>query len=369
MGQRLRQRWIHAAAFPLVLAVVATGALWAAAARPGPSHDLPGAETAPAGADTTRIIVLGDTGTGAAGQHEVAAAVGQICALRGCDFAIINGDLIYETGVGGPFDPQFETKFERPYAPLDLRFHLTLGNHDNSDDLDGGLGTDSGKGDHLVAYHYRADTSGKWYLPARYYRAGASDRVDLFSLDTSTMMSYGFIRKGLDPVATVQGQDPLMVAQTEWMDSALDGSVAPWKIAFGHHPLYSNGEHGNAGSYESQGQKVGDASFPTTIGLGVKLFLEEHVCGRVDLYLAGHDHDLQWLQPAPTCGPTQLIISGAGAKTRELQDETRNPAYFQKGGTLGFFWLELRDSDLVGAVFDAQGRLLFEQTVGKPLAR
>lgn len=306
--------------------------------------------------NATRLIVLGDTGTGEAGQYRVKDAFLQVCAQRGCDAAIITGDLIYDTGAASVDDPQFDSKFELPYADVPFPFYLTLGNHDNSDSMDDGMGTDAGKGNVQVAYHYKAGTSGKWQLPARYYSARSGD-VELFSLDTNTMMSYGIVRNGVDPLATAQAQDPAMLAQAEWLENALRTSDARWKIAFGHHPLYSNGEHGNAGAYESQGTPL-----PTTLGLGVKNFLETHVCTSADMYLAGHDHDLQWIQERPGCEGTELLISGAGAKSRELQDRGRNPVHFQRGGTLGFWWIELRDDGYSAAVYDDNATLLYERS-------
>ncbi|HUR68310.1 MAG TPA: metallophosphoesterase [Candidatus Thermoplasmatota archaeon] len=313
-----------------------------------------------------RFLVLGDTGTGAAGQYHVKDGFMTVCAARGCDFAMINGDLIYDTGVSSVDDPQFQTKFEMPYADVPLTFYLTTGNHDNSDPRDGGLGTDPGRGDIEVAYHSKPGTSGKWYLPARSYEARIGD-VSLFSLDTNTMMSYGVTRRGADPVATVQDEDPAMLAQERWLDAAMAASDARWKIAFGHHPLYANGEHGNAGAYDGQGQDVAGAPFPTTLGLGVKLFLESHVCGKADLYLAGHDHDLEWLQPNASCGATELIVSGAGSKSRPLQDPARNPVRFQQGGTTGFWWISLADDAMTAACYDADATLLYELTIPKPL--
>ena len=41
--------------------------------------------------------------------------------------------------------------------------------------------------------------------------------------------------------------------------------------------------------------------------------MEDIVCGRADVYLAAHDHSLQWLQP--TCNGTELIVSGTGASS------------------------------------------------------
>lgn len=304
-----------------------------------------------------RFVSLGDTGKGNAAQVRVAEAVRVVCAARGCDFATIQGDLIYDTGVSSALDPQFESKFERPYASVPLTFLLTMGNHDNSADWDGGAGTDSGKGDFEVAYHYRTDTSGKWFLPARYYGTRVGD-LALFSLDTNSMMSHGVVRKGLDPVATAQAQDPASATQGAWLDDALAASAAPWKIVIGHHPLYSNGQHGNAGEYDGV----------PALGLGVKRFLEERVCGRADLYLAGHDHDLQWLQPREdACGATELVVSGAGSSARPLEDPDDNPAIYQLGDVEGFFWIELRETSFTAAVYDADATLRFEGTRAKPL--
>lgn len=313
-----------------------------------------------------RFIVLGDTGTGESGQYDVKEAFMDVCATRGCDFAMINGDLIYETGATSVDDPQFNTKFEQPYADVPFTFYLTLGNHDNSDALDEGTGTDAGKGDVQVAYHYKQGTSGKWHLPARYYNVRVGD-VELFSLDTNTMMSYGIVRSGTDPLATAESVDATMIEQTNWIEDAMAASDAPWKIAFGHHPLFANGEHGNAGAYEGQGQTLAGSPFPTTLGLGVKQFVESHVCGKADVYFAGHDHDLEWIQERPSCPGTELIVSGAGAKSRELQDPTRNPAHFQQGGTLGFWWIELRGDSFTAAAYDADARLLFERTTARPM--
>lgn len=44
----------------------------------------------------------------------------------------------------------------------------------------------------------------------------------------------------------------------------------------------------------------------------------------------------------------QLIVSDAGAKSRDV-------------------WLELRDNDFGGAVYDSSGERIFEQTLAKPL--
>ncbi len=77
-----------------------------------------------------RFIAIGDTGTGAPEQARVAAAMRDKCERDGCDFVVLLGDNIYESGPTGLEDPQWQSKFEQPYADLDLPFYAVLENHD-----------------------------------------------------------------------------------------------------------------------------------------------------------------------------------------------------------------------------------------------
>ena len=102
-----------------------------------------------------RFIAIGDPGTGSEHQFAVGAAMAQVCEARGCEFVVELGDNIYLSGVSSAYDEQFETKFEAPYAGLDVPFFLVLGNHDNS--FGPGEGSRNRRGDFQVDYHYRTD--------------------------------------------------------------------------------------------------------------------------------------------------------------------------------------------------------------------
>lgn len=176
-------------------------------------------------------------------------------------------------------------------------------------------------------------------MPARYYKftAPAGDTyplVEFFALDSNPLAAVS----DLNPEFW---QIPYAKKQAKWLDVAMQDSQAPWKIAFAHHPYLSNGRHGNAGMYDG---------FP---GAGIIYydFLTRHVCDRADLMLSGHDHELQWLHANKNCGKTQHIVSGAGAKTRQLKDTKRNKAYWQKGGVLGFFHITIHGDRLQGTVY------------------
>lgn len=301
-------------------------------------------------ARSVRFVAFGDAGVGVPTQHAAARAIAQVCAARGCDFALMLGDNIYPSGVGSATDPQFEEKFELPFAPLAMPVWAVLGNHDNGG---GGAGHENRRGKFQVDYHYRRDrASDMWRMPARYYRWSVPAQSDepplaeFFALDSNPLAS---IWPDPDPA-----YEPLAygAAQRAWLAKALGASRARWKIAFAHHPYRSNGMHGNAGSF---GGKRPPAA-QTARGAPWKEFVERGICaqGGVDLLFAGHDHDLQWLKPVDGCGRTQFVVSGALVTPRDLAD-SNSAAWWQQGGRTGFFWFELREDSLTGAAYLLQG--------------
>jgi len=276
---------------------------------------------------TIKFVALGDTGTGSQNQYAVANAIQKTCESQGCDFALLLGDNVYDTGVDGIDDPQFQSKFEEPYRNLNFPFYVVLGNHDY-----GTAGLIAEKGQHQVIY---SDTSDKWRMPHHYYQFTQA-HVDFFALDTNAQF-WG--------VDTNQKQK-----MTAWINA----SAATWKIVFGHHPYKSNGPHGNAGKYE------GIPGVPFISGDHIKDFAENVWCGKADLYLSGHDHSRQWLES--TCQGTQLIVSGAGAKTTDLPGT--NTALFQ-ADTLGFLYISITGKQLNAAFINTNGDVEFSHTLKK----
>lgn len=348
---------------------------------------------------TVHFVALGDVGTGYCteiedtdvcpqpqsidsehGQMAVADVMRQVCELRGCDFATLAGDNIYEQGVDSADDFRFQDTFEIPYANFDFPFFVALGNHDNSvanqfAEIGGfyGDGRSNVKGDYQVEYTAQ---SSKWNMPSRFYsetwpKGSSNPLVELFVLDSSPLTHY--LRD--DSGWYSEGYEDYLMDQTAWLQGALAQSKAPWKIALAHHPYLSNGDHGNAGTYDQieippppSGPALdGCTAFP--LGYGViepgtnpltdpscrgtqyKQMLEETVCGDVDLFLQGHDHDLQWLNAVADCGKTEFILSGAGGKFRSLRNESRNSVRFQQGDTFGFAWVELSDAGTMTVAF------------------
>jgi tartrate-resistant acid phosphatase type 5 len=150
----------------------------------------------PAAETVVRFIAIDDSSTGEDGQYKVADAMQDVCEQRGCEFAIGLGDNIYESGVDGVHDIQFDTKFEDPYKNIGFPFYMALGNHDNTWII-AGDGADNDKGEIQVEYHYRTDRkSDKWQMPASYYQFGAPlntsvPLVEFFAMDTNPSASAG----------------------------------------------------------------------------------------------------------------------------------------------------------------------------------
>lgn len=281
-------------------------------------------------AQTVRFVAMGDTGKGNQGQKDVADAIKAKCAASGCDFVQLLGDNIYDSGVTSTSDPQWQTKFEQPYIGISLPFYVVLGNHDYGGD---GAGWEFGKGQHEINY---TTVSTKWKLPAAHYQRTV-EHVQFINLDTNLMMYNRDVDKQKASVAS-------------W----LAASTSTWKIAFGHHPFLSNGPHGNAGNYD------GLWWVPIAGGQGVKSFFDANICGKVDLYISGHDHSRQWL--TGTCKGTELAVSGAGASSTDLPG--RNSSRYQST-ELGFLYVTIIDRTLTAEFVNKDGSVAFTRTLTK----
>jgi len=222
-----------------------------------------------------RVLAFGDFGDGSARQRTMAEAMQRYHAKKPFTFAVTVGDNFYPTGMSGPDDPRWDRDFKRMYGPMHVVFYPSLGNHD-------WYQTDSPAAEVL---HSREEPL--WHLPATRYTFVAGP-VQFFAIDTNLVTR----------------------AELEWLDRELTASTATWKIVYGHHPVYSDGRHGGDPA-------VHDNVFPL-------------LKGRVDLYLCGHEHDLQHL--APDGGVQFAIVGGGGAEPRAVNPGPRSLFAASKNG-------------------------------------
>jgi predicted MPP superfamily phosphohydrolase len=224
------------------------------ASTPTTADDLRNAKQ---GQPLLRFVSVADTGTGAAGQYAVAAAMTRYHQLQSYDLVILAGDNIYNDGE----IEKIGAVFEQPYQALlqqGVKFQACLGNHDIR----------TGNGDPQVRYP-------GFNMPGRYYTFRRKD-VQFFALDTNHNADWK--------------------AQIPWLEQELSRSNAPWKIVFGHHQIYSSGQYGL------------NQEFIQTL---TPLFQKYHV----QLYINGHDHHYE--RSKPIKGTTYLICGG-GAGTRPV---------------------------------------------------
>jgi hypothetical protein len=205
---------------------------------------------------------------------------------------------------------------------------VVLGNHDY-----GEYPINTLKAEHQITYH---ESSDKFYLPERYYSISPSPLAKFWALDTNSIM-----------LKDLPATDPS--TQKSWLLNEINNSTQSWRFAFGHHPYISNGKHGNAGAYEGLDILPFEIE-ATTIARGeyVKEFMDEAICGQVDIYFAGHDHNRQWLEPQ--CG-TEFIVSGAGAKTTDLVGRG-TPTFYEEDENPGFLYVQLTETTFVGEFYD-----------------
>jgi predicted MPP superfamily phosphohydrolase len=201
-----------------------------------------------------RVLAFGDFGTGSPGQKQTAAAMAELHKKTPFDFGITLGDNFYPAGMASPADARWKSLWDELYDPLKIKFYTSLGNHD-------WVQSDSPAAEIL----YSA-TSPSWRLPAPYYTFTAGP-IQFFALDTNEVSE----------------------AQLMWLDDELKKSTAKWKIVYGHHPIYSDGDHGDS------------------IVLTRRLL--PLLKNRVDVYLVGHDHILNHIKPE---AGVQFFVSGGG---------------------------------------------------------
>lgn len=292
--------------------------------------DEPGKES------VTRFVSFGDQGEGNDAQYAVGAAAATVCEERGCDFALLLGDNFYDVGVSSVDDPQFETKFELPYADLDMPFYVVLGNHDY-----GETSFEWYRGEFQKQY---ALQNPKWVFPKEYYSFETGEGLaDFFAFDTARLM-WGDMED----------------EQRDFLNTAIGDSEAIWKVAFAHHPYLSNGKHGNAGNYE------GFSFIPIASGATVKDFMDDVICGKVDLYLSGHDHNRQsFTASASNCG-VNFIVNGASSKSSDFAYHDDNFTLWDDDQKEGFVWLEIDEEKMTVVWYDSDGNIDFEYTIDKP---
>lgn len=267
----------------------------------------------PAG-DSVRFIVLGDQGSGGRGQRDVAEAMNRKAAEDPVEFVVLLGDNFYSWGVKSVDDPQWDTKFEKMYSypSLQVPFYAVLGNHGHY-------------GNPFAQVRYTGKSS-RWKMPAAYYTFSVmiddSLQVQFFALDTTSIL---YQKNG-------------SIDQLQWLDEQLRTSKAEWKIVYGHHPVYSSGLYGK----DEHLIKVLEPVFQKY---------------KVDLYMSGHDHDLELIRSG---SGTFYLISGAGSYPRPVK-AGRNTLFALS--STGFAWISILKGKMTIQFYSVNGSKEYEYSI------
>ena len=190
--------------------------------------------TLPSAPNSVKFAVIGDAGTGEAGQYDIANQMAQFHTRFPFDRVIMAGDNIY--GGQGPQD--LARKFAQPYKALldrGVKFYASLGNHDDP-----------------ANNRYPL-----WNMDGQSYYTHATKNVRFFALDSNKVDQK----------------------QLTWIENALKSSQEDWKICYFHHPLYSDARtHGSS--------------------VDVRVVFEPlFVTYGVNVVFAGHDHIYERVTP------------------------------------------------------------------------
>lgn len=277
---------------------------------------------------TCRLHVIGDWGRrGLDHQRHVAVAMAERARTRPITAVVSTGDNFYEDGVASLADPHWDESFERVYdAPeLQVPWIVALGNHDHRG--------------RVASMLHRTALCDRWLMPERWYSGRLpvqadedGPEIELIVLDTSVFLSR-YRAGGAEEILGLRWSARAAEEQLAWLDERLAAPKPAWRVVVGHHPLWSGGSvHGPSEEMQN--------------ALGERL-----EGGGVDLYLAGHEHDLQHNE----IGGVDHVVSGAAATVRATGRSwwTRFAA-----ATPGFVEIDAEESELRATFVDGHGDVL-----------
>lgn len=273
----------------------------------------------PEALDNITFYALGDQGDGGVEQWAVARAMEKQAERIGkVDFITLLGDNFYTDEELTLDSMEWRTKFENVYSGKYLSavpFYAVLGNNDPATVI----------GENVeIEYSLKHMGSNRWRMPANYYsydfgKSGNHPLMRLVFLDTN--LNQDEIRKQADFI------------REKFVESK-NGPI--WKIVIAHHPVRTYGKH--LGEDEQKLAAITTALKET----------------RVDLYLAGHDHNQQVI--AADHEPVYVINGGGGAHTYKIKKKPAELIFARQGH--GFVSVHANATQLDFALYDTAPQAL-----------
>jgi hypothetical protein len=286
----------------------------------------------PSGGDGSHVLMVGDWGyENFEAQSRVAKAMQSYVAAQGfkTEALLMLGDNWYGPLPGGAKDKRWQTQFEEMYPRnvFDCPAYAIPGNHDYQRMPESKVAAE-------LEY---AKLPGRWTMPSLWYSftfPAKKPLVTVIALDSNMPSADGKWDRGTDFTLRPEQQEE----QLAWLKAELEKPrTTPFVIVMGHHPIFSNGPHGD--------HKVLIRDWEP--------LLREH---KVHLYLAGHDHDMQHLEFEGH--PTSFALSGGGGAdlyNLKIAQAQRGPMAEK---VYGFSELVVAPEMLTMRHLDEQGRLI-----------
>ncbi len=296
-------------------------------------HTLPALASAPDPA-ARHVLLVGDWGwdSNIAGQARTAE---QMVSYAGThqirpEALLMLGDSWYGPMPHGIHDLRWKVQFEDMYpaSAFPGPVYSIMGNHDYQR-----MPEDVTKTEMELSYARQPGT--RWTQPALWYTFDlpqANPLLHVIALDSNT--TQGHETNAVDFTLTPAQQ----ATQLSWLAAELEKPRrAPFLVVLGHHPIFSNGPHGDHKTLIAEWEPL----------------LRKH---NVDFYFAGHDHDLQHLEFEGH--PTSFVCSGAGGA--DLYDlkipESKRGPFAEK--VYGFSHLEATPDKVILRHIAADGRVV-----------
>lgn len=274
--------------------------------------------------DPLVFYVLGDWGRrGSPSQKVVAFQLNEWAKKERPKFILATGDNFYDNGVVDVEDSHWKQSYENVYSerPLtSIPWYVALGNHDYNGNVQA-----------QIDY---SKLSSRWNMPARYFSMVENlpeGKARFIFIDSSPFESSYYANASLREKLLASDSSK----QKKWLDSLTLLDDVDWEIVIGHHHIYTGGVR------KSDANPVRDRLEP--------LF---HKNG-VDLYLCGHEHDLQHLKHPEK--PTNYFLSGAAS---DIRPTGTVPETLFSASVLGFMSFTLTEKHLDVKVIDYNGNVI-----------
>lgn len=203
---------------------------------------------------------------------------------------------------------QFSNWFEKMYDPntLKMPFFVAVGNHDYDPTVAWPVAPTSRTKIFLEQEYDRRHPESRWRMrptkgpndqPRTFYRVDFPPQntlVTVFMLDSNADLSEAQWDK-----------------QLKWLQDELTHPAkmrGKWTILCAHHPIFSNGKHG-----DNTKEMAGEGS-----AHDLKAWRVEMLKHKIDFYLSGHDHSLQHLESPGFSKNTSFLVIGGGGRDKTV---------------------------------------------------